>query len=408
MKTLLKISWRNIWRDRTRSLVIIIAIILGLMGGVFSAGMRLGIETQQFRETVETQISHIQLHHPEFIANPEARFHLDNGLAMAEEIMDLAWTKIASPRTVFDGMITSANMNAGVRIKGIDPEIEARTTGLNELLEEGTYFEDNGRLPSVIIGQRLARDLRAEKGSRIVLTFQDKKGEIVSASFRVEALYSVVSPQFEERTVFVKSTILNPLIEDNNSVTEIAVLIDNLDDYQAKAEMLREMYPEAEVRSWADLAPSLHFSIEFLHRNLAWMVGIIILGVSFGLLNTILMSVLERVNELGVLMAIGMKRLQVFLMVVTETALLSVVAGALGLILSYLMVILLNINGIDMSGAGGEGLAEFGYDTIIFLEVPAKLYFDVGILLVVFAILASIYPAWKAVRFSPAEAVRME
>ncbi|TVQ06607.1 MAG: ABC transporter permease [Bacteroidetes bacterium] len=408
MNTLLKISWRNIWRNRTRSLVIIIAIILGLMGGVFSAGMRLGVETQQFRETVETQISHIQLHHPEFIANPEARFRLDNGFAMAQEIMALSWTKVASPRTVFDGMVTSANMNAGVRIKGIDPELEARTTGLHELIEEGTYFEDNGRLPSVIIGQRLARELRAETGSRIVLTFQDKKGDIVSASFRVEALYSVASPQFEERTVFVKSTVLNGLIEDSTNVTEIAVLIDNIDDYQAKTQMLREMYPEAEVRSWADLAPSLHYSIEFLHQNLAWMVGIIILGVSFGLLNTILMSVLERVNELGVLMAVGMKRLQVFLMVVTETTLLSVVGGTLGLILSYLMVILLNINGIDMSGAGGEGLAEFGYASIIFLEVPAKLYFDVGILLVAFAILASIYPAWKAVRFSPAEAVRME
>ncbi len=408
MKTLLKISWRNIWRNRTRSLVIILAIVLGLMGGIFSVGMRLGIETQQFRETVETQISHIQLHHPEFIANPEARFRIENGLQLAAEMMEKPWVEVASPRTVFDGMIASANMNAGVRIKGIYPELEILTTSLNELLEEGTYFEEEGRLPTIIIGQRLARDIKAEVGSRIVLTFQDIHGEIVSASFRVEGFYSVASPAFEERTVFLKADILNNLIGDSNAVNEIALLIHDLDQYREKTALLREMHPDIEIRNWADLAPSLYFSIEFLHQNMAWIVGIIILGVSFGLLNTILMSVLERVNELGVLMAIGMKRLKVFSMVVTETTLLSIVGGSLGLLLSWIMVVLLNINGIDMSGAGGEGLAEFGYSSLVFLEVPASLYLDIGVMVVIFAILASVYPAWKAVRFAPAEAVRQE
>jgi putative ABC transport system permease protein len=408
MITLLKISWRNIWRNRTRSLVIMFAIVLGLMGGVFSAGMRLGIETQQFKETVETQISHIQLHHPEFIANPEARFRINDGFSVAEQIMNKPWVEVASPRTVFDGMVASANMNAGVRIKGIDPDLEALTTGLDELLEDGTYFEQEGRLPSVIIGQRLARELKSETGSRIVLTFQDIDGEIISASFRVEGIYSVASPSFEERTVFVGASELNELIGDQDAVTEIALLINNLDDYQQRTAELKELFPDAEVRNWADLAPSLHYSLEFLNQNMAWIVGIIILGVSFGLLNTILMSVLERVNELGVLMAIGMKRFKVFSMVVMETTLLSIVGGSFGLLVSYLMVNLLNINGIDMSGAGGAGMEEFGYSSLVFLEVPSNFYFDVGVLVVIFAIFASIYPAWKAIRLAPAQAVRQE
>jgi putative ABC transport system permease protein len=408
MKTLIKISWRNIWRNRTRSLIIVVAIVLGLLGGIFSAGMRLGIETQQFKETVETQISHIQIHHPEFIANPEARFRISEGFSLAEQIMNKPWVTVANPRTVFDGMVASANMNAGVRIKGIDPELEALTTGLDELLEDGTYFSQEGRLPSAIIGQRLARDLKAETGSRIILTFQDIEGEIISASFRVEGIYSVTSPSFEERNLFVKASDLNELIGDQDAVSEIAILIDNLDDYQQKSTELKALFPDVKVRNWAELAPSLHYSMEVLNQNLTWLVGIIILGVSFGLLNTILMSVLERVNELGVLMAIGMKRIKVFSMVVIETTLLSILGGSFGLLLSYLMVNLLNINGIDMSGAGGAGLEEFGYSSIVFLEVPSGLYFDVGVLVVVFAIFASIYPAWKAIRLAPAQAVRQE
>ncbi len=408
MITLLKISWRNIWRNRTRSIVIIAAIVLGLMGGVFSAGMRLGVETQQFSETVENQISHIQIHHPEFIANPEARFTIPDGKQIAGEISLMNGVAVVATRTVFDGMIGSANKNAGVRIKGIDPEAEALTTGLEGLIENGTYFTEEGRLPSLIIGRRLARELKSEVGSRLVLTFQDGESEIVSASYRVEGIYSVTTPAFEERTVFVRASELNELIGMAGAVHEIAVVLDNLDDYRTKTNMLQLKHPQLVVRHWADLAPAIFYSLEFLHQNLAWMVGIIILGVSFGLLNTILMSVLERVNEFGVLMAIGMKRIKVFSMVVLETSLLSIFGGAFGLTLSYIMVRLLNINGIDLSSTGGAGLEEFGYSSLVFLEVPDKFYLELGILVVFFAVIASLYPALKAVRLVPAESVRAE
>ena len=192
------------------------------------------------------------------------------------------------------------------------------------------------------------------------------------------------------------------------AVHEISVVLDNLGDYRAKTAVLKQKYPQLEVRHWANLAPAIFYSLEFLHQNLAWMVGIIILGVSFGLLNTILMSVLERVNELGVLMAIGMKKIKVFSMVVLETTLLSVVGCAFGLIMSYAMVRLLNINGIDLSSTGGAGLEEFGYSSLVFLEVPGKFYFEVGLLVIFFAIIAALYPALKAIRLAPAQAVRAE
>ena len=230
MKTLIKISWRNIWRNRSRSATIITALVLGLMGGVFSASMRLAMEQQQFEDTIDNQISHIQLHHPEFIANPEAQSHIGGGAEIASELTKRDDITVASPRTVIDGMIASANMNAGVRIKGIVPEIEARTTGLDGLITEGTYFAENGRLPSIVIGQALANNLNSGAGSRLVLTFQDIGGDMVSSSFRVEGIYKLTSKNFEERTVFVNASDLNRIIGENNIVTEIAVVIDNPDD----------------------------------------------------------------------------------------------------------------------------------------------------------------------------------
>ncbi len=408
MKTLIKISWRNIWRNRTRSLIIIIAIVLGLMGGIFSAAVRLGTEQQQYRESVEHQISHIQIHHPEFIANPEARFRIEQGFEIAEAINKMEGIKIASARTVFDGMVASASMNSGVRIKGIDPKTEALTTSLDQLITEGSYFEAEGRLPSVIIGEELAEKLNAGVGSRIVLTFQDVEGEILSASFRIEALYKVSSARFEERNVFVKNREINNFIGDDNAVNEIAVLIDHGDDYRIITNKLRESYPTLEVRHWADIMPALFYALEFLGQSLIWLVGIIIMGVSFGLLNTILMSVLERIREFGVLMAIGMKKTMVFGMILLETTMVSLIGGIIGLVLSFGMVEYLNKKGLDLSGVGGEGLAEFGYASVIYPNIEPIFYFQILAVVVVFAILASIYPAWKSIRLVPAEAVRTE
>ncbi len=428
MKTLVKISWRNIWRNRTRSLIIIVAIVLGLMGGVFSAAVRLGTEQQQYTEAVENQISHIQIHHPEFISNPEPGYFIPDGLSMAEEMTGHPKIRIASPRTVLDGMVASANMSAGVRIKGVNPETEAQTTSLDQLLTEGTYFQDNGRLPSVIIGERLAENLNAGVGSRIVLTFQDITGEIVSASFRVEGLFAVSSTRFMERNVFVRSDVLSDFVgagADTSGdfagayalsdftggdalVTEIAVLLHNSDDYRPMKEELQAKYPDTEVRHWADLMPSLFFSLEFLDQSLIWLVGIIVLGVSFGLLNTILMSVLERVREFGVLMAIGMKKARVFAMVVMETTMVSLIGGVIGVTLSWAMVERLNRTGLDLSGVGGEGMGEFGYASVIYPNIDPGFYVEIIIVVLAFAVLAAIYPAWKAIRLLPAEAVRTE
>jgi len=408
MITLLKISWRNIWRNKARSFIIIAALIIGVIGAIFSAAVRLGVEQQQFKDTVGNQISHIQIHHPEFIANPEARYRIPDGFQLAEEICNRPDVTITSPRTVFDGMGASANLTTGVRIKGIDPGIEAITTGLDQLVQEGSYFSERGRLPSIIIGKELANNLNSDVGSRIVLTFQDIEGEIVSSSFRVEGLYLVADKTFEKRTVFVDAKDLNQLIGDTKAVTEIAVVLTDIDEYRNVASELQAAYPDTKVRHWADIVPFLYFSLEFLERNLIWIFGLIILGVSFGLLNTILMSVLERVRELGVLMAIGMKKIKVFAMVVIETTMLSVIGGLIGLIISFGLVKYLSKHGLDLSGAGGEGLGEFGYASVIYPELALAMYFQLGMLIIVFAILAALYPAWKAIRLVPAEAVRQE
>ncbi len=406
MKTLIKISWRNIWRNRSRSIIIITALILGLMGGVFSAAMRLALEEQQFEDTIDNQISHIQLHHPDFIANPEARYSIAGGIEIASELSMRDDIAVASARTVVDGMIASANMSSGVRIKGVVPEVEAKTTGLDELLSDGSYFTGGGRLPSVIIGQALADNLNTGVGSRLVLTFQDVDGEIVSSSFRVEGIFKLTSKSFEERTVYLNAAEMSRIVGAEDVVTEIAVVVEEPGEYRNVAEIIGGLYPDVKVRHWADLQPALYYSLEFLGEALIWILIIIIMAVSFGLLNTILMSILERVRELGVLLAVGMKRRKVFSMIVAETTIIAIIGGIIGLLMSWGMIEILGNTGVPIPG--GEGLEDFGYASVLYPRIESSFYFEIALVLVIFAIIASLYPAWKAIRLQPAEAVRQE
>jgi putative ABC transport system permease protein len=137
-----------------------------------------------------------------------------------------------------------------------------------------------------------------------------------------------------------------------------------------------------------------------------WILIIIIMAVSFGLLNTILMSILERSRELGVLLAVGMKRSKVFSMIVAETTIIALIGGIIGLSMSWGMIRLLGNTGVPIPG--GEGLEDFGYASVLYPRLETAFYFEIAIVLVIFAILASVYPAWKAIRLQPAEAVRQE
>ena len=408
MHILPKIAWRNIWRNKRRSLVIIISISLGLTGGNFISSAYIGMMNQTFEETIEKQISHIQIHNPDFIAEREVRHNIENADQIVDSLRKHPDIRSAAARTVLDGMIQSPRLSAGVNIIGVEPQWELRTTNFDEQIIEGTYFEERGRLPSIIIGRELSRQLQAGPGSRIVLTFQDIEGEILSSSFRVEAIFRSSSSVYEEMTVFVESDDLNELVGDPDIVTEIAILLHDHDQYRQVTGGLKNALPGLTVRSWDEIAPDLEFIIEITQASLMWIMAIIILGVAFGILNTILMSVLERTHELGMLMSVGMKRARIFSMVVLETVFLSLTGGAAGFAFSFFLVRYLNQRGMDLTAMGGEILRDFGFSPVIYPELNLGFYIQVGIMIVVFAILASVYPAIKAVKLQPAAAVRKQ
>ncbi len=246
------------------------------------------------------------------------------------------------------------------------------------------------------------------EGARLTLTFLDKDNNQVGAMFRLTGLYDISNSVFEKTMVFVRDSDLKRLMGlSDSSSHEIIVKIDNLDQTESITNTLAEKLPDLEVISWKKLAPDLAMMTDLV-QEFYLIFGIIILAaLAFGIVNTMLMVVLERTKEIGMLTAIGMNKKKVFSMIMLESIFLSLIGGVTGMIVSYIVVRLTSNTGINLSQYA-EGFAALGYSADVYPQISAGFFGIVTILIIITGILSSVYPAMKALKLNPVEAIRTE
>ena len=403
MKMLLTIAWRNVWRSTGRSLVVIGSIIIGIWALSFMLGFMNGFMISYINGAIEHEVSHIQLHEPRFKDDYNIRYVIPDGLKVADEIENIPGVQAVAPRSLTNGMISSARKASGVRLYGIIPSREQQVTHHDSLIVEGGYFAEELRNP-IVIGKELAEDLRVGIHSKVVVTYQDTANNLVAGAFRITGLLETTSPAINKSAAYVRMEDLNRIADIGNGVHEIAVFLDTPENEQVVMQTLQEHYPDVQVESWRSIAPELELFLTMTDSFLWVLIGIIMVALAFGIINTMLMAVLERYRELGMLMAIGMNKGRIYLMIVFETMFLSLVGGPLGILLSLLTMHWLGLEGIDLS-AWSEGLREFGYSSILYPYVAPYTYLYVAIGVIITAFLGALYPAWKAIQLNPTEAL---
>ena len=407
-----QISWRNVWRSPVRSGVVIAAITLGLSLGIFMMAFSWGLTQQRASNVINTQTSHLQLHHPDYVEEPKMKFLLPEGTALLEELNDREGVKYSTPRLEAGGMLSTTKGAYGVQINGIFPLSEAEVTQLDTRIHAGSYFSE-GKRNAILVGQSLAEKIGVAKKvgdstiynfrKKVVLTFQDKEGKSTQARFRVVGISQSGNSKFDEGNVYVRLADLQKLAKVDDGIHEIAVVLDDIE----QAEVTAAAFSTNEIKSetWADLAPDLRLISESFEVSMYIFIGIILLALAFGIVNTMLMAVLERTRELGMLMAVGMNRGRVFLMIMLETIFLVAVGGPLGLLVGYLLVSTLGSIGIDM-GSFSEAMSQFGIGSIVRPNLAGEYYFQIAIMVAITAILSAIYPALRALKLKPVEAIR--
>ena len=404
---LVSISWRNVWRNRLRSGIIITAITLGLTAGIFSTAFYEGLVKQRVEKVIMSELAHIQVHEPGFRSSKELTGFIPGAAAITDKIRRIEGVAGVSDRLILFSMISSAETGAGVKITGVDPAREKEVSNIYSKLIEGNYFGVKKRNP-IVIGQKLAEKLKIHLGSKVVITMQDVDNNLTAASFRVVGIFNTLSNMFDESNVYVRYEDLRKLVGiPEGAAHEIAVLANDNDMADELKPKVEQAAPGLEVLTWINLSPEMSYLNEAMDLYLYIFIVIILFALLFGIINTMLMAVLERIKEIGMLMAIGMNKLRVFILIMYETVFLSLTGGLLGVIFGALISKYFETHRIDLS-LWAEGYMELGYDPFVYTSLEWPLLVNVTIMVLITGVLASIYPAWKALSYDPADALRIE
>jgi ABC-type lipoprotein release transport system permease subunit len=405
MKMILSISWRNIWRHPARSGVLLGAIIAGIWAGITLSALTNGMIEQRFANMIQEDLTHIQIHHPEFLTEREPDMLIEHADSILTYLRNDERVLHATSRVLIDAMIQSPLTTSGVMVRGVDPESEPQTTTFHENIIEGDYLDSDVRNP-VLIGKRLAEKLNVEIGNRVVLTFQDINRELASAAFTITGIFRTASGPQDERLVIASSPDIGPILAGEPAVHEIAVMLHNEELSDELSSELNNRFNSISAETWYELSPELRYLTDFGNTMTVYVMIVIMLALAFGILNTMLMAIFERMRELGMLMAVGMNKSRIFLMIMFESVILTVSGSIGGMIFAMLSVRIMSKNGLDLTAVGGESLAEFGYNPVIYPYVTGADFTSTAILVIATAILAAVYPAIKALHLNPGEVVR--
>ena len=398
-----KISWRNIWRNRGRSFVVIGAIAIGIWALIFLVGFMNSWTVMYIKNQIKYETAHIQVHHPDFKKDYEIKYTIIDGNALLEDLRSNTKFKSIAHRSISNGTISSPRKASGINIKGVAPEEEIALNKIDSFIVEGAYFQEVKRNP-IVIGYKLAEKLKVKLRSKVVLTFQDKEGDIVSGAFRICGILKTNSPTYNEFSVQVRQKDLNKLLGIGDEFHEILVIANSVVDESAEANILKSKFPENLVEDWKEIAPEMEY-FQQASASFIWVLQVIIMiALIFGIVNTMLMSVLERFKELGMLMAVGMNKKRIFQMIMVETLYLALVGSPIGLIISILTMNYFSSYGMDLS-MYSAGLEMYGYDNVIYPTVEDSVYVQVIIGVFVTAVAGAIYPALKAIKLKPVEAL---
>ncbi|MEN8224546.1 MAG: FtsX-like permease family protein [Bacteroidota bacterium] len=400
------IAWRNVWRNKLRSMVVVLATAIGLYGSIFMIALMNGMMQQKLDNSIDNEISEIQIHNPKFLEDEVVQFFIPSPESVETALNEHQAVKSWCARIKASGMASTAHSGNGVMINGIYPDQEKEVTTLFQQIVDGSYFEKKSRIPSIIISGKLSDHLKADVGKKIVLTTAALNGETAQSLFRVEGIYHTSNTMFDEMNVFIKAGELEEMVAPGEKIiSEFAVRLHEKAGLDATTLSLSESFPALSVLSWKELDPAIILMKGVMDQFSYILIMIVLLALTFGIVNVMLMVIIERTRELGMLMAIGMNKRRVFIMIMFETIFMSVSGAIAGVVLSVATIMLTNRNGINFA-SWSEGLEAYGYSAHVFPIIETSFYITLGIMVIMAASLASVWPARKALKLQAAVAIR--
>jgi ABC-type lipoprotein release transport system permease subunit len=403
LRILLMLAWRNLWRNHRRTAIMLGAISVGAWAMIFMTALTQGMVNEMIRDGISALPGHVQVHHPDYRDDPNIANLLPQTDTQISATFAPAGFEAWSSRLKVPAVVTSEHDSRGVTLLGIEPHAERGMIFVDYDAVEGRFLEsvdDRG----VVIGHKLAHTLETGVGKRIVLMSQDPDNDVADRGFRVVGLFHANVEAFEETYVFAGKKTIQDMLGVGDYVTEIVVLGDSYRDVEAEFARVHELVDnDVEVLRWTELDTYLGTMLVVMDGFVLIWVVVIFLALSFGLVNTLVMAVFERVREIGLMLALGMKPGNILGQILIESMLLLMIGLGIGNALAWLTIKPLE-SGIDISIVA-EGMAMMGASSMLYPQLRMEDVVLANVVVLILGFLASLSPAWRASRYEPIEAI---
>ena len=402
----LQIAWRNIWRNPRRTTVIMLAVIIGVWNMIFLGALQRGTENGMIKNGISTLTGHIQIHHKGYRNDPV----IENSITDPDSVK-VALDTVLPPEAVWTSRVrvnavaSNARHTSGATLVGIDPDQEAGISFIGQAVKQGRYLKPDD-VHGIVVGNALVDKFETKIGHKLVLMSPSADGEIASRAFRIVGIFKAEMQATEKQFVFVTRSAAQEMLKLGNGVSEISVL---LSDHRnnghvatgLKSELPSEIY---EVDTWQELLPLLMAYLKLSDGFIYIWYVVVFIAMGFGIVNTTLMAVFERMREFGLLKSLGMKPRKIIGEVLLESFFLLITGMTVGNILAFLSVFALSDCGIDLS-ALAAGAEYVGISRVLYPVLQIKDIIMANLVVLVLGLLVSLYPAAKAARFTPVEAL---
>ena len=400
---LCRLAWRYLWRNHRRTIVMLSAIAIGAWAMIFMTALTRGMVDQMIVDGISVIPGHVLIHDPEYLDDPS----VNNRVALSdaeldERFGDAGFVSWAS-RVRVPAIVTSERESRGVTLLGIDPQAERGFSFVDYDDVDGRFLEgpdDKG----VVLGAKLADTLETLVGKRVVLMSQDPDNEIADRGFRVVGLFHAEMDATEESYAFIGKRTAQDLLRIGDSVSEVVFVGDDYRDVEPVYEKVAALVDDSvRVSRWTEVDTYLGTMMGMMDGFMLIWVIVIFLALSFGLVNTLVMAVFERVREIGLMLALGMKPSMILGQILIESMMLLAVGLLIGDVLAWVTIKPLE-GGIDISIVA-EGMEMFGASSTLYPSFDIDDVILANVVVMVLGFLASLSPAWRASRYEPVEAI---
>jgi lipoprotein-releasing system permease protein len=399
----IRLAWRNLWRNRRRTLIMLTAVTVGVWAMIFMTALIRGMVSKMVEDGIDVLPGHVQVHQAKFRDDPSVANMIPITDTEIARRFDGAGFRAWASRVRVPAVITSEYESRGVTLLGVDPEMERGLTFVNYGQVDGRFLEspdDSG----IVIGKKLAETLETGLGKRVVLMSQDPDNEIADRGFRVVGLFEASVKSNEETFVFAGKTTIQKMLKIGDHVTEIFALGDDYRNVEPTFEKARSLVgDDLEVTRWYELDAYLGSMLKVMDGFVLVWIVVVFLALSFGLVNTLVMAVFERVREIGLMLALGVRPMLILGQVVVESTLLLAIGLALGSTLAWATVQPMK-DGVDLSIVG-QGMEMWGMSSVLYPELLTSDIVLANVVVLVLGFLASLSPAWRAAHYEPVEAL---